>query len=116
MHWNSNSINKASQLIEELEQFIHTNSIDIISINETKLNSSDQISIKNYNIIRKDRNSHGGGVAIIIHEELNYEQIDTFEEFDLELITIKVSINKLNYTFITLYLPPQAQLPNNELF
>ena len=112
MHWNSNSINKASQLIEELEQFIHTNNIDIISINETKLNSSDQISIKNYNIIRKDRNSHGGGVAIIIHEELNYEQIDTFEEFDLELITIKVSINKLNYTFITLYLPPQTQLPN----
>lgn len=54
MHWNSNSINKASQLIEELEQFIHTNSIDIISINETKLNSSDQIFIKNYNIIRKD--------------------------------------------------------------
>ena len=67
--------------------------------------------MNNYNIIRKDRNSHGGGVAIIINDQLEYEQLDLFEEFNLELIAIKVTLNNYKFNFVTFYLPPKAQLP-----
>lgn len=116
MHWNSNSIDKKTQTIEEFELFIKQNNIHIISINETKLTETDQITINNYNIIRKDRSSNGGGVAIIIHEQIEYEQLETFEEFNLELIAIKVILNNQNFTFITFYLPPQEQLPSIKFF
>ena len=70
MHWNANSINKQNQPIEELELYIKQNYIHIVSINETKLTESDSISINNYKIIRKDRTSNGGGVAIIISNHI----------------------------------------------
>lgn len=79
MHWNANSIDKETQPIEELELFIKSNNIHIASINETKLAESDEINISNYKIIRKDRNNNGGGVAIIINNQIENEQI-----FDLE--------------------------------
>ena len=116
MHWNANSINKQSQTIEELELFIKHNNIHIVSINETKLTELDQININQYKIIRKDRTANGGGVAIIINEQIEHEQLNTLEEFDLELILIKVTINKNNFHFISFYLPPQAQLPNDTFF
>ena len=116
MHWNANSLDKQSQPIEELEDFIKNNKIHIIGINETKLQATDQINLNNYNIIRKDRNQHGGGVAIIIDKQIQYEQVNLFEEFELELIAIKVNINNIFYTFLTLYLPPQAQFPNQSFF
>lgn len=116
MHWNANSIDKQSQPIEELENFIKNNKIHIIGINETKLQESDEINLKDYNIIRKDRNQHGGGVAIIIDKQLQYDQLNTFEEFELELLAIKVNINNIFYTFLTLYLPPQVQFPEEAFF
>ena len=116
MHWNANSIDKHSQTIEELELFILQNQIHLISINETKLSEADNININNYTIIRKDRTSNGGGVAIIIKKQINYEQLDLLEEFDLELIAIKVTLNAHTFNFITLYLPPQAQLPSSSFF
>jgi len=117
MHWNASSINKQNQPIEELELCIKQNNIHIVSINETKLTESDSISIKNYKILRKDRTSNGGGVAIIsISDHIEYEKLNIFEEFNLELIIIKVTINKHKFHFITLYLPPQAQFPDNTFF
>ena len=116
MHWNANSINKQNQPIVELELYIKQNNIHIVSINETKLTESDSISINNYKIIRKDRTYNGGGVAIIISDHIEYEQLNIFEEFDLELIIIKVTINKHKFHFVTLYLPPQAQFPDNTFF
>ena len=116
MHWNANSINKDTQPIEEFEAFIKKNNIHIISINETKLASTDKIQISNYNIIRKDRNSQGGGVAIFINEQIEYQETDSFDEFNLELISIKVSIKNFQFNFLTFYLPPGAQLPDEKFF
>lgn len=116
MHWNANSINKDTQPIEEFSNYIIKNNIQIVSINETKLSDNDHINIKNYNIIRKDRNQHGGGVAIFIHDQIQFEQIAEFEEYNLELLAIKVSIINFKFTFITFYLPPGSQLPNDKFF
>ena len=59
-------LNRKQQLIE----YLHDNKIDIACINETKLDQHKSLSIPNYNILRKDRNTHGGGVAIFIRKSL----------------------------------------------
>ena len=52
------------------------NKIDIISINETKLDDTirdEQVTIEGFSLLRLDRNRHGGGVAFYIKETVNYE-------------------------------------------
>ena len=45
--------------------------LDVLAINESKLDhvSNDEIHIPGYNIVRKDRNRHGGGVIMYIKEK-----------------------------------------------
>ena len=59
--------------------------IDIISINETKLDSTindNEVYIPGYEIIRKDRKGNGrhagGGVCIYVRCNLNYKIRDDF--------------------------------------
>ena len=58
------NINKLTTHIDELKIFLANNDIDILSINETKLNtntSDDEVHIPGYEIIRRDRVTNGGG-------------------------------------------------------
>ena len=61
------SLNSLLAFIDEFRVFINDSAIDIISINETKLECSindDEVYLPSYEIIRKDRKTngrHGGG-------------------------------------------------------
>ena len=63
------NINSLLVHIYEFRVFMNESDIDIISINETKLDSTindNEVYIPDYEIIRKDRKSngrHGGGVC-----------------------------------------------------
>ena len=65
---------------DELEILMTENKIDIILINETKLDDTirdKQVAIECFSLLRLNRNRHGGGVAFYIRETVNYEhQID----------------------------------------
>ena len=57
------NINKLTTHIDELRIFLAHNEIDILSINETKLNetiSDNEVSILGYDIVRRDRTTDGG--------------------------------------------------------
>ena len=61
---------------DEIKVLVRDNKIDIFAINETKLDEKikdERISIVGYNLLRHDRNRHGGGVAIFLRETLNFE-------------------------------------------
>ena len=58
------NINKLTTHIDELRIFQAHNEIDILSINETKLNetiSDNEVDILGYDIVRRDRTTGGGG-------------------------------------------------------
>ena len=114
MHWNANSIkNKEIEFLN----FVKKKKPHIISLNETKLGVENDLTIDNYHTIRLDRNSHGGGVAILIDKNFKFEQTNLFDKFGLELISIKIHINNSSpIHFITWYLPPSETLPNREFF
>ncbi|UYV75578.1 hypothetical protein LAZ67_13000658, partial [Cordylochernes scorpioides] len=68
--------------------------IQIIALQETKLNKKYKLKYKNYNILRKDRNKEGGGLAFLI-KNLYYEDIaiNIPNTSDLEAQGIKTNWN-----------------------
>ena len=73
------NINSLLAHIDEFRVFMNESDIDIISINETKLDSTindNEVYIPGYEIVRKDRKingRHGGGVCIYVGCNLNYK-------------------------------------------
>ena len=71
-HLNINSLTKH---MDELKILLFNYSIDIIPINETKLDDtikSCEVHIPGYAFIRRDRNRQGGGVGFYIKTSINY--------------------------------------------
>ena len=69
------------------------NKIDIISINETKLDDTirdEQVAIEGFSLLRLNRNHHGGGVAFYYRETVNYEHRIDIKTSNTELLCIEV--------------------------
>ena len=66
------NINSLVKHFEQLKVFIEAEIAHIFGINETKLDDTvtdEELRIENYHdIIRKDRNRHGGGVVFYVHK------------------------------------------------
>ena len=72
---------------------MHDSKIDILSINETKLDSTvhdSDVYIRGFEIVRKDRRVNGrkgGGVCISLRTNLNYRIPDDLINDDLECLS-----------------------------
>ena len=82
--------------IDELRVFLAASTIDILAINETRLDSSihdNEVHIPDYEIVRRDRSFNGrsgGGVCFYIHNCINYSIrsdlcIDQLENLCIEI-------------------------------
>lgn len=108
-HWNADGFRNK---IQELKDFLTEHTIDIMSINETKLNTKTTINIFGYNIERWDRPvSRGGGVALIINNKIPYHR-ELIQINEIEVVKIKIN-NDIH--IISAYLPPHKQLTRNDL-
>ena len=68
---------------------------DIITVSETHLHAgvpNEIFEIKGFHeIIRKDRNGNGGGVAMYIKNSVSYKRIFKYEENNLEAVWVQVN-------------------------
>ena len=101
----------------EIEMLLRDNKIDILALNETKIDEivdDSLISIDGYFHERHDRNRHGGGVLnIYIKDTITYEkpQIDDTKLCDLETITIQVKPKCAKpFVIIAWYRPPNHKI------
>ena len=72
---------------DELCVFMEDKTVDILGMKETKLHKTIpdcQVDIEGYDILRRDRNRNGGGVALYIRQSLNYVICDKFESYLLK--------------------------------
>ena len=78
-------------------------------MNETKVNDSfadNDLEIEDYTINRKDRNIHGGGVAIYLHKSIQYTLRQDLNGFDLESIAVELRLPHVRpIVIVTLYRP-----------
>lgn len=110
VHWNCNAImNK----IEDLITFINSVNPDIICLNEIKCSINQGYEafnkISNYKYILKTRDSNkGGGVAIIIKNNIDAEEISI--PVNCEIAGIQIVINNQKTAIFSLYNPPTETL------
>ena len=65
---------------------LHDNDIHVLALNETLLDVSihdNELRIQDYDLIRKDRNRNGGGVAIYIQSSISYELVNSEDLYPL---------------------------------
>jgi len=106
VHLNCNSLlNK----IDEIRDFVTNFKPHVICFSETKLDSTvtnSEVLIDGYSNIRRDRNRHGGGVAIYISNLIHYNERTDFSN-DFENIFIDILLPKTTpILFGVVYRPP----------
>ena len=98
----------------ELLAYLDFHQPQIVAIQETKIDSSISTSelfpeTCPYNVYRKDRNSKGGGVMLLIHKDISHMPITELEN-DSESVWVKVFTNKTSHFVASWYQPPGRNL------
>ena len=105
------NINSLTKHIDELRILLFDYSIDIISINETKLDDtikSCEVHIPGYKFVRRDRNRQGGGVGFYIKTSITlFVVCSNLNVPTLENLCIKIrKPNSKPFLIATWYSPP----------
>ena len=109
------NITSLSKHIDELRVLLQNNSLDLLPINETRLNETiadNEIRISGYNIVRRDRplnGRNGGGVCFYVRSNINYIVREDLVSDQLENLSIEI-IKPRSKPFIvaTWYRPPNS--------
>jgi exonuclease III len=113
VHWNAHFITNKLKLFEH---FLYEKQIDICIVTETNINENTAIDLSNlqlkYELLFKNRiRKKGGGVMVCINKNLNFFEIKLPNQFnEIEIVALKIIINKVEYIIVGIYNPPQAQL------
>ena len=87
------NITSLLKYIEELKTYLADNQFEILSINETRLDTEIEdgnVDFPGYDIIRQDRNRSGGGVAIYVRDNIPYIKLDDLFGQGLEAICLEI--------------------------
>ena len=90
--------------IDQLRFYLYHKPLDILSVNETRLDGSIDncvIKIEGYNLIRKDRSREGGGVAMYFRDHLNVKEHSDLVPENIEAVCIEVIQVKSKPVFVT---------------
>ena len=85
----------------DLLAFLKVHQPHVVAIQETKIDSSVATSeffhkTCQYNVFRKDRNLHVGGVMFLIHKDLPHMPLSELEK-DSESVWAKIFVNKISH-------------------
>ena len=98
--------------IDEINFSMTNKFIDLIAINETRLDPSitdNMISLDGYDVIRKDRSRNGGGVCIYLRGSISYKIGKDLVPPELEAVCVEI-IKPYSKPFLvtTVYRPPSS--------
>ena len=91
------NINSLISHMDDLKILMYDTNIDILAINETKLDNSvlnNEVHLDGYEIIGKDRytnGGNGGGVCIYVRNNLNYRIRNDLINENLEFLMTEIS-------------------------
>lgn len=117
------NINSLLAHIDDLRVFMTSQKIDILALNETKLDATirdNEIHLPGFDVIRKDRSANGrngGGVCLYIRNNLNYRVRTDLQHDKLEFLSVEI-INPHSKPFVvaTWYRPPITHWSVPEVF
>ena len=96
--------------LPDLEILLHLNSPVFVGICETHAYAEipdELICPIGYSIIRKDRNKFGGGVTLLIRNDVTFSKVITCVDYkDVEVCCVDLTFNNNNFRIIVYYRPP----------
>lgn len=102
------NIRSLAPKINEIRNELTVRNFDLLALTEIWLNGhipTNSISIDNYSFIRKDRQTSGGGVGLLLNKQLKYSLIPTNDA--IEQLWVKVELKRNNFILGVVYRPPQ---------
>ena len=106
------NINGLSTHVDELTVYLATNDIDILAINETKLDESimeGEVNICGYDIVRRDRKRGGGGVCFFVKNSIIFSTRHDLNVDDLENLCVEIQNPRSKpFLVVTWYRPPDS--------
>ena len=100
--------------IDELRLCLTNQQLDILAINETKMDSDvplDLISLEGYTWVSKNRNRSGGAVGFYIRNSINFPIRPDLGLDDIEALTIEIHKYKTKpFLVTTWYRPPNSPI------
>ena len=93
----------------EINAIVMLRCYDTVSLNESKLDESTKLTIFNnsfYNVHRRGKDKHGGGLLVFIKKEYNQIHIKSISR--LGAFYLHFSINSHNLNFLFAYKPPST--------
>ena len=104
----------------DLLAFLEVHQPHVVAIQETKIDSSIATSelfpeTCQYNVFRKDRNLHGGGVMLLIHKDIPHMPLTELEN-DSESVWAKIFANKTSHYVASWYRQPGGSSEEFQLF
>ena len=87
------NVNSLIKHIDDLRIFLADNPVDVLAINESKLDDSIkncELYITGYEITRRDRNRNGGGVCFYVKTSINFVIRRDLNLNDLENLCLEI--------------------------
>lgn len=112
MTWNANSI-KCKFI--ELSHVIFDYNVDIIGICETRIDNTYSLRAHGYQVYRQDRDSEGGGVALMIRNNLQQSEYKLPKFDNIEAVAVQINSGSGPLVIVAAYLPPKKKLTIKEL-
>jgi hypothetical protein len=106
------NVNGFRNKFAEVNDVLCNRSIDVLGLSETKIDSSfpnAQFKIEGFNMYRKDRNSHGGGLILYVPDDLPHRRRQDLEIEDvigIEHLVVEVIMKHEKIFIILVYRPP----------
>ena len=79
--------------LNEISLLVSNYSLDVLTLSETWLDESicdAEVSLPGYNLLRQDRNRHGGGVAIFISASIKFTHRSDLQSNSIENLWIEL--------------------------
>ena len=122
-HLNARSIltsNDTGPRLHHIEQeLVNDQKFDVLAVTETHLSKDipdHDIALPNYQLFRKDRNRHGGGVCLYVKDEIAASKIPRLDNDDIEILWLKLHVNSKNIFFGVCYRPPGQNDQDKSIF
>ena len=87
------NVNSLLKHIDELRIMMEKNPLDVLAINESKIDESisdNEVKISGYVACRKDRNRYGGGVLLYVRNCFSFRMRNEFISKQLEMVCIEI--------------------------
>jgi hypothetical protein len=102
-------ISNKDQLINNMS----VNKIDFILLCETRIMDTKTLNLGQYSLYNKGRiDNTGGGVGILINNRNKVEEIITDDFSPIEIIILKIKVEKKVFHLASIYIPPQSATVN----